>query len=107
MAVWPTLRRRGRWAYYGTRNGITGIVRGAMDQAESVQELDATGLTCPMPLLKAKRALNAMAVGQRLRILATDPGAPRDFQVFCQQSGHELLSSEVQGGTFELLLQKV
>jgi tRNA 2-thiouridine synthesizing protein A len=77
-----------------------------MDQAESVQELDATGLTCPMPLLKAKRALNAMAAGECLRILATDPGAPRDFQVFCEQSGHELLSSEVQGGTFELLLRK-
>ena len=80
-----------------------GIVETAMDQTKSVQELDALGLTCPMPLLKAKRALNAMAPGQRLRILATDPGAPRDFQVFCQQSGHELLSSEVREGTFGLL----
>ena len=88
------------------RNGITGIAETAMDQTKSVQELDASGLTCPMPLLKAKRALNAMAPGQRLRILATDPGAPRDFKVFCQQSGHELLSSEVREGTFELLLQK-
>ncbi len=85
---------------------MTGIAETAMDQTKSVQELDASGLTCPMPLLKAKRALNAMTPGQRLRILATDPGAPRDFQVFCQQSGHELLSSEVREGTFELLLQK-
>jgi tRNA 2-thiouridine synthesizing protein A len=83
------------------------MTQNAMYEAESVQEVDATGLTCPMPLLKAKRALNGMAVGACLRVRATDPGAPRDFQAFCQQSGHELLSSEVHGGTFELLLRKV
>ena len=51
-------------------------------------EVDATGLACPMPLLLAKRALNAMQVGQRLRVLATDQGSVRDFRVFAEQSGH-------------------
>jgi tRNA 2-thiouridine synthesizing protein A len=69
-------------------------------------ELDATGLECPMPLLKAKRALNTMAPGQRLRVLATDKGSLRDFEVFSQQSGHLLLSSEEVDGVFIHLLQK-
>ncbi len=69
-------------------------------------ELDATGLECPMPLLKAKRALNTMAPGQRLRVLATDKGSLRDFEVFSQQSGHLLLSSEEIDGVFIHLLQK-
>ncbi len=55
--------------------------------------VDATGLACPMPLLKAKRALNAMQVGQQLRVLATDQGTVRDFRVFAEQSGHLLLDS--------------
>lgn len=71
-----------------------------------VQELDATGLLCPMPLLKAKRALNGMIVGQRLRILATDQGSVRDFQVFAEQSGHRLLESNEREGVYIHLLQK-
>jgi len=69
-------------------------------------ELDAQGLHCPMPLLKAKRALNAMASGERLRVLATDSGSVRDFQVFCEQSGNNLISSEEQAGIYIHLLQK-
>ena len=69
-------------------------------------ELDAKGLECPMPLLKAKRALNTMTAGQRLRVLATDQGSVRDFQVFAEQSGHLLLSSEESNGVFMHLLQK-
>lgn len=72
----------------------------------SVTEVDARGLDCPMPLLKAKRALNAMASGQKLRILATDSGSQRDFQVFAEQSGHYLLASEVEGDVYRYLLQK-
>ena len=71
-----------------------------------VTEVDARGLDCPMPLLKAKRALNAMASGQRLRILATDSGSQRDFRVFAEQSGHALLASEVDGSVYRYLLQK-
>ena len=69
-------------------------------------ELDARGLACPMPLLQAKRALNAMAVGERLQVLATDQGSVRDFRVFAQQSGHSLLASEEAGGVYRYLIQK-
>ncbi len=69
-------------------------------------ELDATGLQCPMPLLKAKRALNGMQAGQVLRVLATDAGSARDFRVFSQQSGHALLASSEQGGVFTHILRK-
>jgi len=55
-----------------------------------MHELDARGLQCPLPLLKAKQQLNRMAAGEQLRVLATDPGSLRDFQVFCQQSGNTL-----------------
>ncbi len=69
-------------------------------------ELDARGLHCPMPLLKAKRALNGMETGQRLRVLATDQGSVRDFRVFAEQSGHALLSSEEKEGVYIYLLEK-
>ncbi|MFT4825629.1 MAG: TusA-related sulfurtransferase [Halioglobus sp.] len=69
-------------------------------------ELDAKGLLCPMPLLKAKRALNGMSSGETLRILATDQGSVRDFEVFSEMSGHILLSSEEQDGVYIHLLQK-
>jgi tRNA 2-thiouridine synthesizing protein A len=72
----------------------------------SVTEVDARGLDCPMPLLKAKRALNTLDSGQRLRVLATDSGSQRDFQVFAEQSGHTLLASEVDGDVYRYLLQK-
>jgi tRNA 2-thiouridine synthesizing protein A len=78
-----------------------------MPQPEPV-ELDATGLQCPMPLLKAKRALNTMAPGERLRVLATDQGSVRDFRVFAEQSGHRLLASEeAPDGVYVHLLEKV
>ena len=76
-----------------------------MNYAEIV-ELDATGLQCPMPLLKAKRALNAMRRGAQLRVTATDSGSVRDFQTFAQQSGHALLSSSETDGVYMYLLQK-
>ncbi len=74
---------------------------GTMTQLDLV-EVDATGLACPMPLLKAKRALNAMQVGQRLRVLATDQGSVRDFRVFAEQSGHLLLDSAETGWGIQL-----
>ena len=69
-------------------------------------ELDAIGLDCPMPLLKAKRALSAMETGQQLRVRATDQGSVRDFRVFAEQSGHRLLASEEIDGIYTHLLQK-
>ncbi len=69
-------------------------------------ELDARGLVCPMPLLQAKRALNSMAVGQRLQVLSTDQGSVRDFRIFAEQSGHILIASEEASGVYRYLLQK-
>lgn len=76
-----------------------------MSQSEPL-EVDATGLACPMPLLKAKRALNGLHSGEQLRVLATDSGSVRDFQVFAEQSGHALLASEEVDGVYRYLLQK-
>ena len=59
-----------------------------------------------MPLLKAKKALNALPAGGLLRVTATDPGSVRDFDVFAKQSGHTLVESEEQDGVFCYLLQK-
>jgi tRNA 2-thiouridine synthesizing protein A len=56
------------------------------------KEIDARGLNCPLPILRAKKALNDMQSGQVLKIVATDPGAVKDFQAFCKQTGNELLS---------------
>ena len=68
--------------------------------------LDASGLQCPMPLLKTKQALNALVGGERLRVVATDPGSVRDFEVFCAQSGHQLLECRQDGERYCYLLEK-
>lgn len=73
---------------------------------EDLIELDTRGLICPMPLLHAKRALNAMAQGQRLQVFSTDQGSVRDFRVFADQSGHILLASDEADGVYRHLLQK-
>ncbi len=74
---------------------------------EGPLELDARGLVCPMPLLKAKRAINTMSAGQQLQVLSTDQGSVRDFKVFAEQSGHILLASDEADGVYRYLLQKV
>ena len=71
-----------------------------------IVELDARGLDCPMPLLKAKRALNGMGTGECLRVRATDQGSVRDFEVFARQSGHRLLSSAEQDSVYIHLIEK-
>ena len=78
----------------------------AHNQSDNPVFLDTTGLRCPMPLLKAKKALNEMEPGVRLRVVATDPGSVRDFAVFSEQSGHALLESEEQDGRYTYLLEK-
>ena len=69
-------------------------------------EVDARGLQCPMPLLLAKRALNGMSAGQQLRVIATDRGSVRDFEVFSEQSAHRLISTEEQDGIYIHLLER-
>lgn len=69
--------------------------------------LDLSGLNCPLPILRAKKALATMESGQSLLVLATDPGAPADFAAFCRQTGNQLLASETtDDGKFKLLLQR-
>lgn len=70
------------------------------------KELDAKGLSCPLPVLRTKKALNEIASGQVLKILATDPGSVNDMQAFSRQTGHVLLSSAEEGGAFVFFLQK-
>ncbi len=74
--------------------------------AEFDQELDATGLNCPLPILRAKKALTGMEVGQILHIIATDPGSVKDFEAFSKQTGNELLESKEEGGKFYFLMKK-
>ena len=69
-------------------------------------DLDARQLACPLPILRAKKALSQMTGGQVIRIAATDRGSPRDFEEFCRQTGNELLSSTVQGEEFVFLIRR-
>ena len=68
--------------------------------------LDARGLMCPLPLLKAKQALNTMACGEVLHVMATDAGSQRDFQRFCELSGHALLATSCLDTDFHYWLRK-
>jgi len=70
------------------------------------QELDASGLNCPLPILRAKKALNGMESGQILHIIATDPGSVKDFEAFAKQTGNELVGSGEEGGKYTFLLKK-
>ena len=70
------------------------------------QELDARGLNCPLPILRAKKTLNAMTGGQILKIKATDPGSVKDFDAFAKQTGNELLDSSEVEGEFHFTLKK-
>jgi tRNA 2-thiouridine synthesizing protein A len=74
--------------------------------ADYDDELDATGLNCPLPILRAKKALNGLATGKVLRIIATDPGSVKDFEAFAKQTGNELMSSTEEGGKFMFLMRK-
>ena len=70
------------------------------------QELDARGLNCPLPILRAKKTLNGMGAGEVLKIVSTDPGSVKDFEAFASQTGNELLESTEQGGEFHFLMKK-
>jgi tRNA 2-thiouridine synthesizing protein A len=70
------------------------------------KELDARGLSCPLPILKTKKSLNELASGQVLKIVATDPGSVKDMQAFASQTGHVLISSTEADNTFTFLMRK-
>ena len=70
------------------------------------KDLDARGLNCPLPILRAKKALSDMTSGQVLRIVATDVGSVKDFQAFCKQTGNELLSHSEANKEFTFFLRR-
>ncbi|MGH8700279.1 MAG: sulfurtransferase TusA family protein [Burkholderiales bacterium] len=70
------------------------------------KELDARGLNCPLPILRTKKALTDMLSGQVLKVLATDPGAVKDFAAFSKQTGNPLLSSEKADAEFVFFMKK-
>ncbi|HET7365186.1 MAG TPA: sulfurtransferase TusA family protein [Burkholderiales bacterium] len=70
------------------------------------KELDARGLNCPLPILRAKKALNELKSGQVLKIVATDPGSVKDFQAFSKQTGNELLSHAEAQKEFTFYLKR-
>lgn len=69
-------------------------------------ELDATGLICPLPVLRAKKALKPLSPGQILRVIATDPAAAKDFPAFCEATGNELAATSDDGMRWEFLIRK-
>ncbi len=68
--------------------------------------LDVQGLQCPLPVLRASRALRPLVPGDELRVLATDPAAPGDFEAFCRTTGHVLVGSEMSDGVFHIVIRK-
>lgn len=70
------------------------------------REVDARGLNCPLPILRAKKALTDLASGKVLRVISTDPGSRRDFEAFARQTGHELVSVHEQNREWTFLLRR-
>jgi len=73
---------------------------------EFQKELDARGLNCPLPILKAKKALAEMTSGEILRVMATDPGSVRDFQAFARQTGNELVGHSQDDKEFTFFMKR-
>ena len=69
------------------------------------QTLDTSGLNCPLPILKTKKALKGMAAGETLELLATDPGSVADIAAFCNQTGNDLMESGEEGGTYRFVIK--
>ncbi|MBP8018399.1 MAG: sulfurtransferase TusA family protein [Hylemonella sp.] len=70
------------------------------------KEIDTRGLNCPLPILKAKKALAEMSTGQTLKVVATDPGSMRDFQAFAKQTGNELIEQETVNGEYIHMMRR-
>lgn len=70
------------------------------------KELDARGLNCPLPILRCKKSLAELQPGQILKVVATDPGSVKDFQAFCKQTRHEMLSHEAKDDEFIFIMKK-
>jgi tRNA 2-thiouridine synthesizing protein A len=73
---------------------------------EKIVELDTSGLNCPLPVLKLRKQLKQMDSGQKVTVIATDPGSVKDFASFCNQTGDELLDSKEENGKFIYKVKK-
>lgn len=73
---------------------------------ENFDELDARGLLCPLPVLRANKKLRNMSAGAQLRVIATDPSAPADFVQFCAATGHRLVERSEHGGEFHIVIRR-
>lgn len=71
------------------------------------QILDAKGLNCPLPILKAKKALKDVSIGATLEVLATDPGSVADFQAFCRTTGNELVESSERDAVYRFVIKRL
>ena len=85
---------------------MLGILFQHSDNMHYDHEVDATGLKCPLPILRCKKGLNEIQSDQVLKIIATDPGSKKDFDAFCRQTGHELLSLEDNHGVITFFIKK-
>ena len=72
----------------------------------ATQEIDTRGLNCPLPILKAKKALSGLESGQTVRVISTDAGSVRDFQAFAKQTGNELVEQQTAGADFIHLMRR-
>lgn len=93
LAKYPTLDRRAGWAYL-------------QDMTEEIETLDALGLLCPLPVLKARKRLRSMAPGAVLRLLADDPAAVIDVPHFCAEAGHALIAQDEASGHQVYLIRR-
>ena len=84
------------------------LKRGATGQNKSMSEtlLDVKGMNCPLPVLRANRALRTVEPGEKLRVLATDRAAIADFQAFCRETGHQLLAWSEESGVYQFVIRK-
>ncbi|MGD8842818.1 MAG: sulfurtransferase TusA family protein [Gammaproteobacteria bacterium] len=73
---------------------------------DSTRTLDARGLNCPLPILKTRKALNAMNSRETLQVVATDPGSVKDINAFCEQTGHRLVSTQQSGAEHIFMIRK-
>ena len=73
---------------------------------DEITLVDASGLKCPLPVLKARKALQSLADGDKLRVISTDPATPLDFKHFCNSKGHSLISVEEKEESFEFVIVK-
>ncbi|MBI4967394.1 MAG: sulfurtransferase TusA family protein [Rhodospirillales bacterium] len=68
--------------------------------------LDVKGLNCPLPILRAKKAIKDVPMGETLQVLATDPGSVKDFDAFCRQTGNTLVETKEEGGVYSFLIKR-